>query len=455
MNEPREPRDPRSVHIEFPQGRKLRSSGGGSGSSKPLAFFVAGLLLGAIALGAGYYLGGGRTGGSPPPDGLPTSASIDIKNLAFVPKNVTVAKGATVTWTNRDATFHTVTGDAAGSPLSSPSIQPAESWSFTFTENGTYEYHCAPHPFMTAVIIVGSGQGGGGGTPIDLPHQWRDAATSPPASGWHEWNLTLRAKEVYLPVADGVPYAAWTFDGILPGPAFRVRQGDRVNIELINEGTMLHSIDFHSAQIDWLTAYADVAVGGRHTYSFVANYPGVFMYHCGAAPVLAHVANGMYGMMIVDPLNETRPAPQREYALVLSEVYASDRVNASGVFLGDYDKMLAATPTQVVFNGYAWEYHPLRGGTPLTAQPGERVRLYVLNAGPSIVESFHVIGGIFDRIWIENNPNNPLEGIQTWTLPSSGGAAFDIVFPDPGAYPFVTHNFAYTLLGAIGAIVVQ
>ena len=147
--------------------------------------------------------------------------------------------------------------------------------------------------------------------------------------------------------------------------------------------------------------------------------------------------------------------PDVEYVLVLSELYLSDALNQDRVYVGDIDKMLAPTPTHVVFNGYAFQYHPGLGGQALTAGPGDRIRIYVLNAGPTIVHSFHIIGAIFDRVYIENNPNNVLEGIQTWTLPSGGGAAFDLVIPDVGLYPFVTHSFAYTGLGAVGGIKVE
>lgn len=447
------PRDPESVGIDFPEGRRLRTSSDypKPGASRPLVFFVVGILLGATALGAGYWFGG-RQGTTRPPPPPPEEVTIEIKNFAFVPANVSVEPGTKVTWTNRDTLQHTATSDATGVPIDSPYLNQGDSWSFTFNQNGTYAYHCTPHPFMTGVVIVGSG-GGGGGVPIDLPHDTYNATTTPPAPGGPEWNFTIRARELPVEIADGVPYAAWTFDGSVPGPVFRVRQGDRVNIRLINEGTIPHSIDFHSAQINWATAYKDVNPGQQHVYNFTANYPGVFMYHCGTAPVLAHVANGMYGVMIVDPLNDTRPAADREYALVLSEFYASQEVSAEGVYTGDFDMMLRTSPSHVVFNGYAFQYDPRKPyGEALRGLAGERIRLYVLNAGPSIVESFHVIGGIFDTVWIENNPDNPLYGIQTWTLPSSGGATFDIVFMDAGLYPFVTHNFAYTELGAIGVI---
>lgn len=460
-----QPRDPDDVSIEFPEGRRLRSSKAHRGTSgaKVLTLFIVGLVLGAVTMGAGYWLGLLRGGASPTGPEAPTEATVEMKGIAFVPATITVKPGTKVTWVNLDAVYHTVTSDDTSGPLQSPDILAGQSFSHTFTDEGTYPYHCIPHAFFSAqqqkylgmvgtVIVSEEGDDGHVHEPIDLPYTWRDPATSPPPVGPTVWDFTLVATELFLPVADGVPFAAWTFDGTIPGPILRVREGDTVNIRLRNEGTMNHSIDFHSARVDWATAYRDVPPGEEHTYSFTADYPGVFMYHCGSAPVLAHVANGMYGVMIVDPLNDTRPPADREYAFVLSEVYASDHVNEDGVYTGDLDKMLAAEPTHVVFNGFAFQYHPGLGGQALPGKTGERIRLYVVNAGPSIVQSFHVIGAIFDRVWIENNPNNAFEGIQTWTLPASGGAAFDLIIPAEGLYPFVTHNFAYTGLGAVGVL---
>ena len=446
------PRDPQQVGIEFPEGRRLRSvrdlraAGGGP---RAFAFFVAGILLGAAALGAGYWLAGGGGGSTSPPPSQ--EVAVEIKNFAFSPATITVAKGTKVTWTNRDNTDHTVTSDVLGGALDSPNIGPGESWSFTFTQDVTYAYHCTPHRAMKGTVVSGTGAGQDV-APRNVPHTWRDPRTTPPAPGWNSWNFTLVAQETLVSVGEGKPYAAWTFNGTIPGPTFHIRQGDRVHITLINDGTMNHSLDFHSARVPWNVAYKEIDAGQRIEYNFTADYPGVFMYHCGAAPVMAHIANGMYGMMIVDPLNDTRPTPDVEYALILSEVYRSDNLNADGVYAGDFDKMMMATPTEVVYNGYEWQYHPLLGGQTITARKGQLIRLYVLDAGPSLMQSFHVIGGIFDKVYIENNPANALDGIQTWSLPVSGGAAFDLIIPDEGLYPFVTHAFSSAMIGAIGVI---
>jgi nitrite reductase (NO-forming) len=169
------------------------------------------------------------------------------------------------------------------------------------------------------------------------------------------------------------------------------------------------------------------------------------MYHCGTAPVLHHISNGMYGAVVVDP--ETPLPLAREYVLVQSEFYASSPAEANP-WSGDMDKMLANRPDLMAFNGKAFQYRD----QPLPADAGELIRLYVVNSGPTQFSAFHVIGAIFERVLVDGNPNNVLEGISTWTIPPGGGATFELSIPDAGQYPFVTHSFAYTELGAVGLI---
>jgi nitrite reductase (NO-forming) len=139
----------------------------------------------------------------------------------------------------------------------------------------------------------------------------------------------------------------------------------------------------------------------------------------------------------------------REYALVQSEFYLAK--STSGNWDSDLDRMLAVEPDFVTFNGAALQYQT----QPLPASPGERIRLHVLNAGPTLFSAFHVIGAIFDKVYIDGNPANVMRGVSTWTVPPGGGATFDLVIPEAGQYPFVTHSFAYTGLGAVGLIEVK
>lgn len=278
---------------------------------------------------------------------------------------------------------------------------------------------------------------------VKAPHQMYDASTQPaPADKVKTLSLTIEKK--ILEIAPGVPYDAWTFNGTMPGPVLRVRQGDQINFTLINNSDMEHSIDFHAAQTPPNINYRNIKAGEKLTFSFTANYPGVYMYHCGTAPALAHIANGMYGAIIVDPAEALPPA--REYVLVQSEFYT--KLGSNGAYQYDGAKTLAKQPDYVVFNGYANQYKDM----PLTANPGERVRMWVLNAGPSEFSAFHVVGAIFDKAYPNGNPKNAEYGMQTVTVPPGGGYMVELTAPEAGVYPFVTHSFADVNKGAVGIL---
>jgi nitrite reductase (NO-forming) len=260
-------------------------------------------------------------------------------------------------------------------------------------------------------------------------------------------NVTLQAVETTQEIAPGVRYHTWTFGGTVPGPIIRVHVGDTVRFSLTNKSTlgMDHSIDFHAAQMPWDKVYQAVAPGKTLAFDWVARFPGVFMYHCGTPPVLAHIANGMYGAIIVEPWSQ--PPADREYTLVASELYPG-KTPVRGVYQGDLTRMEAADPQYVVFNGKADQYKT----TPLVARPNELIRLWVLNAGPTLTNAFHVIGGLFDHVYPDGNPTNQLNGLQTYNVAPGAGAMFELRIPEAGAYPFVTHSFAYTARGAVGVL---
>ena len=274
----------------------------------------------------------------------------------------------------------------------------------------------------------------------------QDAALAP-ADPNPSKTLVIDAKEVTREVAAGVTMDAWSFDGVVPAKVVHVRQGDSIAFTLRNRGTMGHSIDFHAAQTPWNVNYKTILPGQDLSFDWKANYPGVFMYHCGTGPVLQHLINGMYGAVVVDPAQPFAPA--REYVLVQSEFYLSK--GKSGNWDGDLARASAVLPDFVVFNGAANQYQQ----QPLQASRGELIRLHVVNAGPTLFSAFHVIGAIFDKVYPDGNPANVLHGVQTWTIPPGGGATFELTIPDAGQYPFVTHSFAYTGLGALGVIEVK
>jgi len=266
--------------------------------------------------------------------------------------------------------------------------------------------------------------------------------------------ITLVAERVKVTIANNVTYDGWSFNGTIPGPTIWVNMCENVEFTLINNDTMAHSIDFHAAQVNWATVYAPVLPGKSLSFNFTPSYPGIFMYHCGVPPVLEHIANGMYGVIIVNGTGSLA-LPQAQggtYVLIESEFYLNTHPGTDGAYAGNYSKMLAATPDYVVFNGKAFQYQV----SPLVVKPNELVRLYVFNEGPNLWEAFHVIGGIMDTVYIDGNPFNVEHGLQTVSIPPSGGAIVDMYFTDPGGLnPFVNHAFAYAQAGTVGVFKVE
>lgn len=280
--------------------------------------------------------------------------------------------------------------------------------------------------------------------PGSVPAHQTYNAQPPIAAQGDTVSVHLVAKQALISIAPDVAYHAWTFNGTVPGPIIRVRQGQTINFTLTNEDQMPHSIDFHAAQTPWNVNYQPVAPGKSFSFSFKANYPGVFMYHCGTSPAMFHMANGMYGAIIVDPAAGWSPA--QEYVLVQSEFYT--RQAADGTYSLDATKMMQAMPDDVVFNGYVNQYKD----SPLQAHVNHKIRLFILNAGPSQFSAFHVIGAIFSDVYVDGNPSNHTVGDQTITVPPGGGSVVELTIPDPGQYPFVTHSFAGASTGALGVI---
>ena len=273
-------------------------------------------------------------------------------------------------------------------------------------------------------------------------------ATMPPVPAGDLVKVQMTLKDMVVDIAPGVKYNTWSFDGSgAPGPIVNVREGQTVEMTLTNGGAIPHSIDFHSARIAPDLAFKDVMPGESITYSFKASDPGVYMYHCGTKPVLAHIANGMYGAIIVQP-KEGLPPVDNEYVLVGSEWY----LNGDGIDKPaslDMTKARTRMADWVTFNGYANQYVT----HPLTAKPGETTRFWVVAAGPTNNVNFHVVGTIFDRAWVNSDLTSPpQQGVQTVVVPAGGGAVFDVKIDEPGLYPFVSHAFADVDLGQVGLL---
>jgi nitrite reductase (NO-forming) len=271
-------------------------------------------------------------------------------------------------------------------------------------------------------------------------------ATLPPAPAGPVAKVHLVLVDKTLEIAPGVKYRAWAFSGGAPAPFIHARQGQKVQLTLTNKGTIPHSVDFHAARIAPNVAFRDVQPGESIRYSFVANDPGVFMFHCGTKPVLAHIANGMYGAIIVEPRTPL-PHVDRNYVLVSSEWYLSSRGFPQPAGL-DIAKAQRQEPDWVTWNGYAGQYVT----HPLTADPGQTVRFWVVDAGPSFDTDFHIVGTILNRAWINADMTQFQRNIQTALVPAGGGAVFDVKIAKPGLYPFVSHSFASVDLGQVGLL---
>lgn len=271
-----------------------------------------------------------------------------------------------------------------------------------------------------------------------------------PAAYAKDVTINLSAKEVDLPIDNnGTMYASWTYDGQVPGPVLRVTEGDTVTFTLTNAATNKnsHSIDFHAAQVDVINEFEPIKPGETKTFKFVAKHPGAFFYHCGSEPMIQHIARGMFGLILVDPKDpNAMPKADREYVLVQSEIYANPE---------DKHAMMKNDWQNVVFNGVAFKYDPVHDPNAtktLVAKPGERVRIYFVNAGPNEFSSFHPIAGIWDKVYRSGNPKNVLEGMQSFVVGPGDAATFDLISPVEGANAIVNHSMRAAHSGAIAVI---
>ncbi|MDQ6886210.1 MAG: multicopper oxidase domain-containing protein [Gemmatimonadota bacterium] len=273
-----------------------------------------------------------------------------------------------------------------------------------------------------------------------------------PASAAPIKEFRIPIKDATLEIATGIKYAGWTFGGTVPGPALRVRQGDLVKVTVVNETPMPHSIDFHAARIPANVAYRIIMPKDSVTFAFTARDAGAFMVHCGTPPVTMHLMQGMYLPIIVDPKDGWGTTADKEFILVQSEFYTQADPSDSAKRIADYAAAGLKQASYVVFNGRAFQYKD----TPIKVAVGDRVRFFVVNAGPNFTSDFHVVGAIFTRVYPDGNPRHALENVQTYGIPAGGGAVFETVFsPDAsgeGLYPFVTHAFADAEKGAVGII---
>jgi nitrite reductase (NO-forming) len=310
-------------------------------------------------------------------------------------------------------------GVSTGTPEQAPTSGPAHG--STGTPPAGLDFMAAPGPGFTA-------------------HD----ATLPPVDDGAVHRRTFTVSEVEREVAPGYTQQLWTYHGNAPGPVLHGRVGDRFVITLVNDGSIGHSVDFHAGALAPDGPMRTIGPGESLVYRFTATRAGIWMYHCSTMPLTAHIANGMFGAVVIDPPD--LPRVDRSYVLTQSELYLGPR---GGVV--DMAKLQAEQPDAVVFNGYANQYDH----DPLPAKVGERIRIWVLDAGPNRPSSFHVVGGQFDTVFSEGayllRPGNAEHGgAQVLSLGPAQGGFVELSFPEAGHYPFVSHLMLDAERGAHG-----
>lgn len=261
-----------------------------------------------------------------------------------------------------------------------------------------------------------------------------------------EWELVIEEK--LMTIAEGYEQYVWTFGGDVPGPVLRTRVGDTVRVHLVNptEATVSHSIDYHASQVSMEDEMASIAPGEDLVYEFTTDYAGVWMYHCGTAPVLHHIANGMFGMVIVEPEEGLEPVDE-EFFFVQHEWYLGPQGEPASFAKAN---QAAPAPDFQMFNGVAGQY----ADEPIEVTTGESIRMFVLNVGPSIDTSFHVVGTIFHRVTKEGvhlaEGNEGSWGAQAVDLAPAQGAVIEMRTAEDGTFAFVNHAFNFPGRGALG-----
>lgn len=268
-----------------------------------------------------------------------------------------------------------------------------------------------------------------------------------------EIELSVKEKELVIDNV-GTTHPMWAYNGQIPGPLLRITEGDVVNFTLNNDeaNKNSHSIDFHSSRFDVLDEFESIKPGSTKNFTFKAEHPGVFIYHCGSDSMAEHMSRGMYGVIIVDPkegYSKDFPKPDREYVLVQGDLFepgasADDRKNG--------DKWIGA-----IINGKQFHYDPVHDSNAsqtLESEPGERVRIYFVNAMINEAAAFHPIAGIWEQVWDNGNPKNVLWGMQTVEVAPSHGMILDLISPKDRDTnnALLDHRMKHALNGAISIL---
>ena len=447
-----------------------------------------GILMGLLTAGAAVVVGsviGNRGQGGTTQDVTPTgntvNATITVEGLRFVPDTVDVTPGdrLVITLDNTADQVHDLvlaTGQTTGriaarakGTLDAGIVAgPIEGWcSIAGHRAQGMVFHVTAGGASAGGHQHGGGQSNHTGSGNDavpdysarLPADFKafDAALPPapasPDGGPMTHRHTFTVKEQVMQVGAGVTQRRLTFNGQVPGPVLRGKVGDTFEITLVNDGTMSHSLDFHAGITPPDQAMRSINPGESLVYTFKAQHSGIWLYHCSTSPMSLHLAAGMHGAVIIDPPG--LPAVDREYAIVASEVYLGPEGGEPNT-----DKIAAKTPDLMTFNGVAFQYHQ----QPLKAKVGERVRFWVMAAGPSLPTPFHVVGLQFDQVFFEGawTLGGPSQigaawsgGSQALGLHPAQGGFVECVASEPGHYVFVSHSFADMEKGAHGVLEVS
>lgn len=460
------PASPEEVEAARQRARETDRRGAVLGLLTAGAAVVAGGAVAARDGAVSTHLGGG------PATGDTVTATIRVEGLRFVPAGVEVAPGdrLVLTLENTSDQVHDLvlaTGQTTGRVAAGATATldagiisaPVEGWcsiaghraaGMVFQVAVTGQTAPAAGHGMPSAAVTGPGAVPDHQAPLPEGFVPFDASLPPaPAESTHRYTFTVtEVPGVY--VGAGVTQTRWTFNGQVPGPVLRGRVGDSFEITLVNEGTMSHSIDFHAGIVSPDEVMRSIAPGERLVYTFTAPHAGIWLYHCSTAPMSVHLAAGMHGAVIIDP--DGLGPVDREYLMVQSELYLGPEGGQT-----DAAKVAAKTPDLVVFNGAAFQY----ARAPLAARTGERVRMWVLAAGPSLGCSFHVVGLQFDTVFHEGVycVGGP-DGLgrawggasQALGLHPAQGGFVEAVVPAPGSYTFVNHSFADMDKGAMGVL---
>ncbi|PQM53042.1 multicopper oxidase domain-containing protein [Mycolicibacter virginiensis] len=456
--------------------------------SRAVTGAVAAAAVAAVAAALGLGVGGSAPSGAAGVSGEARTVDVTLKNMRFSPDVINVPAGTRLVLrvTNIDGLphdLHVDTGEhtprlsrGQTAMLDLGAVhQDREAWC-------DVPGHRAAGMTMTIHAVGGAPRhehtgGGHGGLPaptvLDLAADpspgWtpRDAVLAPAKPGVHR--VELRAVDRELEIAPGRRETRWTFGGVEPAPTLHGRVGDTFEITLINDATMGHGIDFHAGALAPDQPMRTLAPGERLVYRFTAHRAGAWLYHCSTPPMALHIANGMYGAVIIDPPG--LPAVDREYALVGAQLYASAPDSDAQT-----TAIRAGQPDGWMFNGTAAQYMH----APLPARTGERVRVWVVNAGPGDSIAFHVVGTQFDTVYKEgawllrpggsarldgggarlgppHEPSDPLApagGAQALDLAPAQGGFVELTFPEPGHYPFMDHDMRHAENGAHGIFAV-